>query len=329
RIEACLKTQKFDAEGGMNKALTELDGVINRKTPRYECYVKVEEKSHETEDYNYFPYQFRGRVYLLMAHLDASSRPEKIEDLQKAQSDLSISGKVYRCPSSRAYLTEVERELAALEAAQRWQDDWSALREKISLQQWDSSDASLFAQAGQLLSKASQVADAADLSDALAWIGQQAETAKGKADDIGKKASGTEADRNAAARLSRWCAFMIPLADYEPLRTLAPSLKEIRESLAPHETYRGQMNLRVWVWRAGRIEKLSIDGKEIPLSRQETPLVLKEPLNIGRLVIVTSENPAKPVRIELDAGQFKDGGSYLLTIDPSSESHRLTLLSPK
>src|SRR5579872_5914383 len=181
RIETCLRTQKFDADGGLKKALIELDGVIIRKTPRYECSVRVEEKSHETEDYNYFPYQFRGRVYLLKAHLEAGTRQEKIEDLQKAQSDLSISSKVYRCPSSRSYLTEVQRELAALEAAQHWQKEWLSLREKISLQQWDSSDASFFAQVGELLSMASQVADAADLSDALIWIGQQAQTAKGKA----------------------------------------------------------------------------------------------------------------------------------------------------
>jgi hypothetical protein len=122
---------------------------------------------------------------------------------------------------------------------------------------------------------------------------------------------------------------MIPLADHEGLRTLAPSLREIRESLAPRENHRGQMTLRVWVWRAGRLEKLSVDGREIPLSRNETPLVLKEPLNIGRLVIVASEDPAKPVRIDLGAEHFEDGGSYLLTIDPSSGSHRLTLLSPK
>ena len=327
RIEACLRSQKF--EGGLKKALVELDGVIARKTPRYECYVKVEEKSHETEEYSYFPFQFRGRVYGLKAHQEAASRQERMEDLQKAESDLSISSKVYHCPSSRPYLAEVRRELAVLEAAQRWQNEWSALREKISLQQWDGSDASGFSQAGELLSTASRVADAADRSDALAWIGQQAQAAKGKADELRKQAPGTGADRNVASRLSRWCASMIPLADYEALRALSPSLREIRESLAPRENDRGQMNLRVWVWRAGRIEKLSVDGKEIPLSRNETPLVLQEPLPIGRLVIVASEDPAKPVRIELGPEHFENGGSYLLTIDPSSESHRLTLFSPK
>ena len=329
KIEDRLKTQNLGQERDLGEALKDIDAVINLGTPRYECLVTVEERSNETEEYNYFPYQFRGRLLLLKAHRGAASRAQKIEDLQKAQYDLTLSSKLYHCSSSRTYLAEVQKELASLEAAQHWQDEWTAIRERISLERWDGSDASLFAQVGKLLSMGSQAADPGELGEALAWIRAQAGIAGREAGALRGKVPVAEADRNAAARLSRWCAFMTPLAEYEPLRPLAPTLQEIREGLARLADYRGQMNLRVWVWRAGKVEKLSIDGKEIALPRNETPLVLKEPLGVGRLVILASEEPGKTVRIDLGPELFKDGGSYLLTIDASSESHHLTLLSPK
>ena len=184
-----------------------------------------------------------------------------------------------------------------------WFNAWGPLAESLDYDFWKPGDAALGDRVHKHLLALKTDAPQRD-TDVRLWFQLQT----GKADDALRDVRSNR-DVAAAGKLVGWCkTILAAVTEVETLKRYSEQIQKTRDAAALIADYKGSVTLKILVFPAAEITKLTAGGKEISLKQRATPAMIG-PIEIADLEVEFTHGGAKRVE-KIPASQLKDGKTY-------------------
>jgi len=270
---------------------------------KFEQLIVMETKAQETQKYEFYPYQLRGRARLLAAQKRKDDEARRF--LVDAVADLRIS--VRKTDLSKSPLATAHQEL------------WDNVRAALTYEGWKAGGT-------QLAQSMALIADTEHAPKASEWLGAEIGRVDAQVREL-RKTTDLEARRAPAGQAANWCDILAAsLKDLTPFKAPLAAIALTRALAVSIRDSKGTFRLKIIVSPWAKVEHLKRQDEEIGLNDRDTPLVIPQELEIDSYTVELFHPSKGRKKVPIDANPLQPGRTYVLWGDMAEGKFQVTEL---